>query len=106
MEEDIPNQKLSVDEALRPIDKKKLVSALEHGDFEISNRSDNTSNNKFEVMRKFQLITKNDIQSGNTSSALVDSFKNDLTTQIIENIKNSVFLTTKVSIAPLTNIKI
>lgn len=84
---DIPEQQLSADEVLRPIDKQRIVNALVHEDYEISSKSDNTTNNQFEIMRKFQLILKNDIQNKNDSAVLA-SFKNEITADQINAIKN------------------
>lgn len=84
---DIPEQQLSADEVLRPIDKQRIVKALVHEDYEIMSKPDDTTANKFEIMRKFQLILKNDIQSGNTS-AVSESFKSQLSNEEINAISS------------------
>lgn len=84
---EIPEQQLSADEVLRPIDKQRIVKSLVQEDYEIMSKPDDTTANKFEIMRKFQLILKNDIQNGNIS-AVSESFKNELSPVDLNAIKS------------------
>lgn len=85
---DIPTQELSIDANLGNSGKRIVVESLKNEDYELKNRSSHTTNNQFEIMRKFQLILKNDIQNDN-NSAVLESFKENLTCDIKDKIKAS-----------------
>ena len=65
---DVPPQQLATESLLGKGDKRSIVTALSHADYEISSKADATSSDKFDAMRKFQLILKNDIQRGEESA--------------------------------------
>ncbi|HIU70257.1 MAG TPA: hypothetical protein IAC60_01555 [Candidatus Enterosoma merdigallinarum] len=54
--------------------------------YEITSKPVETTANKFEIMRKFQLILKNEIKNGN-SSAVSQLFKDELSPEKISAIK-------------------
>ena len=89
IQSDIQLQKLSIDHNLRKKDKQIIVEALLNEDYELKNKSKKATNNQYELMRKFQLILKNDIQSNN-ESAVTHSFKDNLTNEIKEKIKRLI----------------
>ena len=70
LQTDIPPQQLAAESLLGRGDKRDIVIALSHGDYEISNKLSTVPSDKFDVMRKFQLILKNDIKDGHESAVM------------------------------------
>lgn len=87
LDTEIPKQNLSIDSVLKKKDKRDIVSSLVKETYEIPDKVAKTPAWKFDVMRKFQLILKNDIQNNNKSAVLTSfsSFIDEETARKVSN---------------------
>lgn len=94
LQSEIPSQELSVDKELGKADKRRIVNSILSKDYAISGKPKSTTSNKFELMRKFLLILKNDIHE-NVHSAIVDAFAEELDEEKILKIQDMMEIDNK-----------
>lgn len=86
IEQDVPNQKLSLTTELTNPQKQKIVESLSKGNIELLKYPDSQSNDNYILMRKFALILLSDI-IGNRNSYVRQTFSGILTPEIENSIR-------------------
>jgi len=102
LDNDIPNQKLSIDTALSPKQKQIILNSLASGDFEMKSKPEKTTQAEFSFMRKVALILLDDAKTGKTSLITKNLSKFDTNNKLldIKELANKIPLEKTLDISP------
>lgn len=89
LENDIPNQSLSIEETITKNQKEAIIQGLVNNDFEMKSKHDKTTNNEFNFMRKVALIFINDLRNNN-ESLIVKQLNEFATPEQMQIIKSNI----------------
>lgn len=102
LDNDIRNQKLSIDTALSPKQKQIILNSLASGDFEMKSKPEKTTQAEFSFMRKVALILLDDAKTGKTSLITKNLSKFDTNNKLldIKELANKIPLEKTLDISP------